>query len=952
MVDIDPISRSLEQLRTAIAIFQAHTDGSGPLTGDSFPHLIGRLEALLDDLYRQQPLLERTANDQHLAIQDAINRILLTAPNLETIAPDLLQMIGEYLGCSFGAWWSTDTEAHAARCVAIWHTSDLVAIDIVRSTQPTSIAPIEGLLEQAWVTREPIWQLDISADTSLSRLRAAAEAGLGSALVFPIRRGNALLGLFEFFGSAIDAPNTSMLRTMTAIGEQISQFMERQRVEQELATTQTHLALILQQMPAGVIIAEAPSGRLILGNAQIEQIFRHPFLHSTSIRNYTGWKGFHPGGRPYRPEEWPMARAITAGDVIIGEEITILRGDGTLGTIRVNAAPIRNPSGHIIAGVVVLDDITAERQAVDHALRLQAVSSALAGALTPTQVADVIITQGVSALDAYAGSLMMLSDDGTGLQLLGATSYPQPMKDMFRRIPLTMQLPIPVCVRTREPIFIENIADVQDTFPDLPAISQQTGSQALAALPLCAEDQVFGALGLSFRQPRIFAAEERTFMLTLAGQCALALERSRLYTAEQEARQRAEAAQRKLALLAQASQILASSLDYPTTLAHVARLALPDLADWSAVALVEADGRLNIVALAHVDPDKEAPLHEFQQRYPSDPEGTSGMPSVVRTGQSQLIPYVTPEMFAAADTPPEQIQMLQEIGFAAYMCVPLRTNDQILGALSFVSADPARPYTPEDLALAEELGRRGAVAIQNAQLYHDAQHAIQVRDEFLTMASHELRTPLTALLGMSHLVQQRTARSAAYDERVQRGINVIARQALRLKTLVDQMFDLSRLHMGSLLLDLKPVDLSVLIQRVVEEVQPLIHQHTVDLICPETPILLMGDESRLEQVLQNIVHNAIKYSPDGGSIVIRVTLEAQVVRIAITDSGIGIPESAHDQVFKRFYRASNGILRNISGLGIGLYIVNEIIQRHAGSITFRSTEGKGTTFIITLPLLR
>ncbi|MBV9787840.1 MAG: HAMP domain-containing histidine kinase, partial [Chloroflexi bacterium] len=260
-----------------------------------------------------------------------------------------------------------------------------------------------------------------------------------------------------------------------------------------------------------------------------------------------------------------------------------------------------------------------------------------------------------------------------------------------------------------------------------------------------------------------------------------------------------------------------------------------------------------------------------------------------------------------------------------------------------------RSYTPDDFALAEELGRRCAVAIQNARLYHEARQAVRLRDEFLTMASHELRTPLTALLGMSHLLEQKIEQEDGKADRFERGVRIVARQATRLKRLIDQMFDLSRVETDHLDLSIQRFDLSPVVARVVEESRTLLQRHTIEVAYPET-LLIDGDEDRLEQVLQNLVYNAIKYSPDGGRIAVSVVPQEQMVEISIADPGIGIPEAAQEHVFKRFYRAGNTARRNISGLGVGLYIVKEIIQRHGGTISFCSTEGVGTTFKISLPL--
>jgi two-component system phosphate regulon sensor histidine kinase PhoR len=198
------------------------------------------------------------------------------------------------------------------------------------------------------------------------------------------------------------------------------------------------------------------------------------------------------------------------------------------------------------------------------------------------------------------------------------------------------------------------------------------------------------------------------------------------------------------------------------------------------------------------------------------------------------------------------------------------------------------------------------------------------------------------------MLEQRIEQEDGKVDRFGRGIRIIARQATRLKRLIDQMFDLSRVEADHLDLRIQPFDLSPVVARVVEESRTLLQRHTIELENPET-LLIDGDEDRLEQVLQNLVYNAIKYSPDGGRIAVSVVPLEQTVEISIADPGIGIPEAAQEHVFKRFYRAGNTGRRNISGLGIGLYIVKEIIQRHGGTISFCSTEGVGTTFKISLP---
>jgi PAS domain S-box-containing protein len=227
---------------------------------------------------------------------------------------------------------------------------------------------------------------------------------------------------------------------------------------------------------------------------------------------------------------------------------------------------------------------------------------------------------------------------------------------------------------------------------------------------------------------------------------------------------------------------------------------------------------------------------------------------------------------------------------------------------------------------------------------------VRLRDEFLTVASHELRTPLTALLGNAQLLQRHAQRTTVFSQRDHRSVDVIVDQASRLNRMVVTLLDLSRLQMGQMTLERAPLDLGALARRVVEEVRPTNKMHTIDYIGPDAPLMIDGDALRLEQVLQNLVQNAIKYSPAGGPVRVQVEGHANMVSLAVADEGIGIPAGSLPQLFQRFYRATNAN-SYISGLGIGLYVVKEIVSHHGGRIEVASVEGQGSTFTVWLPVL-
>jgi len=226
-----------------------------------------------------------------------------------------------------------------------------------------------------------------------------------------------------------------------------------------------------------------------------------------------------------------------------------------------------------------------------------------------------------------------------------------------------------------------------------------------------------------------------------------------------------------------------------------------------------------------------------------------------------------------------------------------------------------------------------------------------MRDTFLTILAHELRTPLTSLLGTAQLLLRRAQREGAIADRDRRSLEVIVEQAARLNDMVSFQLDISRLHTDQLQIERAPVDVTALAKLVVEEVLPTISHHRIIYGGPDTPLLVEGDRPRLIQVFHNLVQNAIKYSPAGGEVRVQVERANRTVRIAISDQGIGIPQAELPRLFQRFYRASNVDERQISGLGVGLYLVKELVTLHRGTVEVMSKEGHGSTFIITLPLL-
>ncbi len=403
-------------------------------------------------------------------------------------------------------------------------------------------------------------------------------------------------------------------------------------------------------------------------------------------------------------------------------------------------------------------------------------------------------------------------------------------------------------------------------------------------------------------------------------------------------------------LLDDTHRMMRTSLDYEYTLSQLAHFAVISLADWCNIDLLEPGGLLKSIASAHRDPEQAKVLKEVYQDRLTPPIPHSLTARVILTGESALIENLNEKNFRVAYHNEECQSKIKQLGTRSGMVVPLLTRNQILGVMTFACGQSGRKYTASDLALAEEVGRRAAIAIDNAGLYRQAQKAIQMRDEFLSIASHELKTPITALklqlqlrkrvllkFGTDRFARPDLAKMLADDER----------QMDRLTGLVEEMLDITRFQSGALDLNRESVELRSLVQEIIERFQ---HQLTmagceVKLDAPER-VYGYWDRARTEKMFTNVFSNAIKF---GSKRPIYVTLTSEVghVRLTVQDHGIGIAKDNLDRIFQHYEHV--GGMKHTRGLGMGLYIARKIAEAHGGSITVESEPDSGSSFTIELP---
>ncbi len=416
---------------------------------------------------------------------------------------------------------------------------------------------------------------------------------------------------------------------------------------------------------------------------------------------------------------------------------------------------------------------------------------------------------------------------------------------------------------------------------------------------------------------------------------------------EQVANEEFAAAQRRMSVLAEASRLLDASLDYEATLQEVAHVAVRTLADWCIVHLLEEDGSIRWLALAHGDPAKEAVARELQSRYPA----TEGVARVLKTGKSEVYANIPESQRMARARDAEHLRMLRELDSKAVMIVPLSARGRMLGALSLISTQRDRGYGAADLAIAEELARRCAHAVDNARLHQEARLALKARDRFVQIASHELRTPIARVKGYAEMLLAAHTDGDLTEEMLQRSLRRIDNASDRLAGLVRDLLDVSRISAGNLPLRLRPVGVTELVREVASRYQEQLSGSgalLVDIV--GSPGMVTADPDRLEQVLTNLLDNAVKYSPEGAELRLRLQPKARGVLLEVQDRGIGLPPGAAERIFEPFSRASNAEERQITGMGLGLYICRNIIEQHRGRIWAASKgEGHGVLMSVWLP---
>jgi PAS domain S-box-containing protein len=410
-----------------------------------------------------------------------------------------------------------------------------------------------------------------------------------------------------------------------------------------------------------------------------------------------------------------------------------------------------------------------------------------------------------------------------------------------------------------------------------------------------------------------------------------------------------------LHFLAEASELLSSSLDYETTLASLAKLAVPRIADWCAVDMLDDDGAPRRLALVHGDPEKLRLADELRRLYP--PDENDVVNRVIGTGNSELFAELNDAMVDGGARDARHAALLRSLGLRSALVVPLPGREGTIGAVTLVSAESGHQFGLRELALAEDLARRAGSAVDNARLYRElteakdaAEGANRAKDQFLAVLSHELRTPLTPVLSTVQAMES----DPDLPEEFRGSVDMIHRNVELEARLIDDLLDLTRVAKGKLELHPQTIDAHSMLQSALEicydELRGKGLQLAVHLEAAAHHV--RADSARLQQVFWNLVKNAIKFTPEGGRITVSTANEpaAGTLRVEFRDTGIGIDPQVLPDIFNAFEQGERSITRRFGGLGLGLAISKALMDMQGGTLIADSAgRDKGAIFVVELP---
>lgn len=711
------------------------------------------------------------------------------------------------------------------------------------------------------------------------------------------------------------------------------------------------LEALLHHSPHGIIICDR-DGRFVLQNRAAERIWGG----SATVEGVDGWgryRAFHEDWRPFEADDWSMARCLSRRAIVEAEEVRFQRFDGTFGILLGSCAPILNAKGELEGALSVFADITELKEAearlqqaraewAARTERLLRITSALADAVTPGQVTAAVVDRTAEELGASSCGLWLLGEDGTTASLVRGLGYSEASRARFAKLVISPEAkgegPVWDAFRMREAQWIESPEEYRERYPKAswePVIPVHT----IACLPLVVEGRTIGMLVFTFSQDRGPHVEDRSLLVVVAQHCAQALERTRVLHQAQLAYAETELLYRLTDAVNRAQstgEVYEASLDTIQRALGIER---------AAILCFDEDMKMRF-----------ATWRGLSDEYRAAVDGHSPWQAEARDPESIFVDDVTRDA-SLADF--RELFAREKIGALAF--VPLVYEGRLLGKFMLYMREP-RVLTPRERSVTRSIADQVASAIGRRQAQEEREllidrlsQTVRLNELFVGVLGHDLRNPLTAIMNTAQLALRRDE-----GERMTRPLSRILSAGERMTRMIEQLLDFTRARVGGgLLLDPVDTDLEVLGRHVLGEVQDANPDRVIE-VSTEGSLEGYWDTDRLAQVLSNLASNAVQHGAPGSKV--KVLLDGtrdDAVILRFTNEGVVRPDVL-TVLFEPFRGAemrrdrsgepSRGAAPTLGkGLGLGLFITQQIVRAHGGSIEVRSSAEEGTVFVVTLP---
>src|SRR5919202_381400 len=773
-------------------------------------------------------------------------------------------------------------------------------------------------------------------------------------------------------GQAIIAPNGEKQGAVVVMHD----ITERNQVETALREREAQLSSIFQTIPDGITILDS-TGQIIAANTTAERILR--LTRSNLVErgyNDPSWFITTVDGHPFPEEKLPFVRVMQTGEPVYGIEHAISHADGTRKILSINASPLFDAQGQIINVIAALSDITERKQtevervqliqeqaarAVAEVSQQKSAFLAQASAILSSSLEYEQTLQSVAklAVPFFADwcSVDLLNDDRTISRVAVAHSDPEKVQfgwELARRFPRHLDdgYGISQVMQTGQVEIAIEIKDEQlvAAVPNAEylEILRGVGLKSCIIAPLQARGRVLGSISFIFAESdRHYNPEDIPLAEDLARRAAIAIDNARLYNETQQAKLAAELAANRTARLLTVMTALSESL----TSAQVAQVIIEEGmsalgASCGLVAVLnQKTSELEIIqAIGYEHVGEFQRSFSIHAPFPLAEAVRTGQPVWVETLENRIARY------------PYLAQAYAKAGSKAWISVPLLIEGQAVGGLS-LSFSTVPQLSQSDRAFVLALAQQSAQSIDRARLYESesqarakAEAANRIKDEFLAVLSHELRTPLNPILGWTRLLRRGTLDSG----KTAVALETIERNAELKVQLIEDLLDISRILQGKLSLNSTPINLKTALKAAIETVSLAAEAKNIQIQTQLEPNVgdVLGDATRLQQVVWNLLTNAIKFTPTGGRIEVELKTIDSSAQIQVRDTGKGIKPEFIPYVFDTFRQADSSITRTFGGLGLGLAIVRHVVELHGGTVKAESCgEEQGATFTVTLPLL-